>query len=331
MASLAVGAAWVGSGLRDAGASAELHDSGGEEENAGGGSPVLEEGEGGACMSPDEWRNLGRRCVRRWKKFRDRRRSDRVARAECRERARLDWLRNHGISEDRIGTCLAAGEETMRQVYVPRPRWRRGRRGCGHCVACCGVPFELHWKAALSAAQWARERIRRASALKELARSCSLGKAPKCLPGSPAQGAPTLCELLGQEAPEPSPQGEEESTTPDRTHPAAHTLAPASPPRGGQGLRARRGARASDLCPPPKGTNIPPRMRTLVILAENVPPMQPVSDSPPSLPSLGGGKSSRAETGGPLEHPLVRAREEGGYGAGGTRGWGKWFRSWLYY
>ncbi len=286
-------------------------------------------------MSPDEWRNLGRRCVRRWRDFRDRRRSDRAARAECRERARLEWLRNQGISEDRIGTCLSAGEETMRQVYVPRPRWRRGRRGCGHCVACCGVPFELHWRAALSAAQWARERIRRASALKELARSCSLGKVHKSPPGSPGEGTPSLCELLGQEAPEASPRDEEGSSTPGGPHSTAHTLAPASPPREAGGLRARRGARASDLCPPPKGTNIPPRMRTLVMLAENVPPMLPVSDTPPSLPGGVGGRLGRVKSShqplGPQEDAQDRAQEGGRYGAGKTRGWGKWFRSWLPY
>lgn len=285
-------------------------------------------------MSPDEWRNLGRRCVRRWKDFRDRRRSDRAARAECRERAHVEWLRHQGISEDRIGTCLSEGEMTMRQVYVPRPRWRRGRRGCRHCVACCGVPFELHWRAALSAAQWARERIRRASALKQLARSCSLERAHTSRPGSPGRDAPTLCDFLGQEAPEPSPHGEGGSSPPDERHSEAHALAPASPPRGAGGLRARRGARVCDLCPPPKGTNIPPRMRTLVMLAENVPPMQPASDSPPSLGPggrPGWGKSSRVELPGPQAHPQGRARKEGQYGTGKTRGWGKWFRSWLPY
>ena len=281
-----------------------------------------------------------RRCVRRWRAFRDRRRAESAARAESRERARLEWCERHGISEDMLKACEHGGEKTMRQVYVPLPRWRRGRRGCGHCVACCGVPFEMHWKAALSAAQWARERVRRAAALKDCGRSCV--KVHARAPSPPSEKGPSICELLGQAAPavfqlspdppsEPGTPFEGAEASPGGPPSASHRLAPASPPatlRGEAGtLRFRRRFSAPNVSLPPKGTNIPPRLRTLVILAENVPPMEPASDTPPSLPRMRV-PLSRGTLAGDTPHHESWAHGED---RRPSRSWRKWLRSLVVY
>jgi len=277
-----------------------------------------------------------RRYVRRWRAFRDRRRSLSAARAESRERARWEWCERHGISQDILKACEHGGEETMRQVYVPLPRWRRGRRGCGHCVACCGVPFEMHWKAALSAAQWARERVRRAAALKDYGRSSV--KVHAQAPTPPIERGPSICELLGQAAPnvfqlspvspsEPGTPSEGAEVSPGGSPGATHRLAPASPPHSRGELRFRRRISALNVSLPPKATNIPPRLRTLVILAENAPPMQPASDTPPSLARLSGSGGSRTLAGDTL-HRKSWARGEG---RKQSRSWGKWFRSLVVY